>query len=86
MEYLAIVFFSAGSSHGRAETKEEAVKICSETLVQDWGSYFDVKGKEAKVVVYEVGKDRSYYWHGNVVYDDETEEAVPVLEIVKVTL
>lgn len=85
MAYLAIFYIAAGSSYGRADTKEKAIDICRKTAVRDWKSLFDLKGKEATLIIYEIDPEGEYWWDYQV-HEEGARKIIPELERVVVTL
>lgn len=83
-EYLAIFLISAGSSHGRAPTIEEAVENCLEAA-REWESLFEIDGKPAKLGIYDVTGLGDLWWDHRV-WAEGRDEPVDLLESRDVTL
>jgi hypothetical protein len=68
MAYIARMFIGAGGCWQRAETKDEAVRLCVRRAIEDWSSLYDMKRalkeKALKVSIYEDG--------GTDSFDDDT--------------
>ena len=86
-DILAVCMIGAGSSWGRAETVDEAVRNCKNSLEQDWGSIYDLGGKEATISCYNVtGNDVVRLEYTGLVGDNEDEFPIAFIEHRDVTL
>lgn len=87
-DFIAIIFFATGSSYARGPDLDDCVNRVAKIFASDWGSMFDVAGKEVTVGCYEVTGHDNLYWDNRGVFttveNEETE--VPLLETRKVTL
>lgn len=84
-DYLAICWIGAGSSYVRHKDKYQAVVLLRERIVSDWGSVFDIHGKEVEFGIFDVSGHESLWWDYNV-HDKDTDETIPMLETAKVML
>lgn len=85
-DYLAIIYIGAGSSFAREPKREDAIRQVGRILVSDWKHMFNIKGKPAKVSLYNVEGHDSVYWDHGGVFVEGTNEAIPLLEVVDITL
>lgn len=61
-DFLAIILIASGSSHARGPDLEDCVTRVQRIFVSDWSCLFDVKGKPAKVGLYDVTGHDDVYW------------------------
>lgn len=89
-DYLAIIFFTTGSSFARGPDLDDCVQRVQKIFVSDWSSLFDVVGKEVKVACFDVtGHDKLHWDDRGVWATDHTEsdeKQVPLMEVRTVTL
>lgn len=80
-DILAVCMIGAGSSWGRAETLKEAVRICQGCVEQDWGSIYDLGGKEATISCYNVtGNDVVRLEYTGLIGDNEDKFPISLIE------
>lgn len=80
-DILAVSMIGAGSSWGRAETLEEAIANCKEQLEQEWGSVYDLGGKEATISCYDVtGNDEIRLEYTGLIGDNEELHPITFIE------
>jgi hypothetical protein len=64
MTYLAKMTIGVGGCWQRAETKDEAVRLCVRRAIEDWSGLYDIKRAvkegEAKVNIYKDGGTDSF--------------------------
>lgn len=66
-EYLAYTAIGHGGSWARGPNADEQVRRCKTSVEQDWGSVFDLRGKEIGIGVWDVTDyDQLSMEHGGV--------------------
>jgi hypothetical protein len=76
-DYIAIIRIGAGSSHGRAYTKEGAVKNAL-IFLKDWEDLYDIPEQDMEIPVYDVEGFSKVQWGTNGIHG--TREATGLYE------
>ncbi len=87
-DFLALVMIGAGSSYARGPDKDDCVKRCASIAHSDWGSLYDMDGKELTINVFDVTGYDKLWWDSRGVHiaDDPKYDATLENEMAKVTL
>ena len=86
-DYCGIVFIGGGSSWAYADSPEKAAEKAAKFCKSDWKSLFKFKRKqEFSVCVYDMKAHEGWYATGGGVYDQDTKEEIPLLEVISVTV
>lgn len=85
-DFLAIIMVGAGSSFARGPDRDDVVARVKRTVVSDWSSLFDLKGKEATVNLVDVTGHDEVWWDDRGVHVEGNPEPSLPVERVKVTL
>lgn len=86
-DYIAIIGFSTGSSFARGSDALDCIERVGKIFVSDWGSLFNVRGREVKAVLFDVTGIGSCYWEGDLVpVDNDTGEKAKFCKVVTVNL
>lgn len=80
-DYLAIILVGpGGSSHGRADTEDEAVSLAI-TALYGWSDLYQIDGAEVTVNLYDVTGNDQLWWDSEGVHADrEAEYPITALE------
>lgn len=80
-EFLAVCMIGAGSSWGRAESLEDAVRFCTDSLIFDWGSIYKLDGQEVIISCYEItGNDVVRLEYTGLIGDNEEKHPIKFIE------
>lgn len=86
-DYCGIVFISGGSSWHYGASPDEAATQAAKTCKRDWKHLFKFKRKqEFSVCIYDTSKCEGWYAHSGQVFDRDTKEELPLLEVINVTV
>ena len=87
-DFLAIMMIGAGSSYARGPDRQDTIDRCAKIAVSDWGSLYDMSGKETTINVVDVTGYEKIWWDSRGVHtaEDPKDDAVLPVEQVKVTL
>jgi hypothetical protein len=80
-DYIAIIRIGAGSSHGRAWSKEGAVKNAL-IFLRDWEDLYDIPEQDMEIPVYDVEGFCEVQWGHNGIHG-RRKEAEEYEEITK---
>lgn len=84
-DFLAICWIAAGSSYARHKDKYQAVLNLRQRIASDWGSMFDLSGKEVQIAIFDV-KGHDKLWWDHEVHIEDSNETIPMLEVATVLL
>src|SRR5215468_8968677 len=84
MSYLAHATIGAGGSWARDKSVDKAVKAFIRIAFSDWGSLYDMAGKDMQVGIYDVG-DHDVTMNHNGVFVDGSNTPLRMLECRTVT-
>lgn len=85
-DYLAVILVGAGSSWARGPDKADCIARVKKSVVDDWSSLFELRGKEATVNVVDVtGHDEVWWDHQGFHVEGNYNPELPI-EQVAVTL
>jgi len=84
-DYLAIVRIGGGSSYGRGETIDEAVRLCK-MAVRDWDHLFGVYEVPIKAAIYDTTGIDAVHWDEGSTFATDTGEQIPLKELVEFIL
>lgn len=87
-DFLVVALIGAGSSYARGPDLEDCVSRVAKIFASDWGSMFDIAGKEVTVACYEVTGHDNLYWDNRGVFTtvEGEETQVDLMETRKITL
>lgn len=77
--YLAFATIMGGGSWFQDETADKAAKGLGRTIVENWGSLYDLEGHECPIGIYRVDGRHVVMSHRGV-FDKKTDEEIPMLE------
>ena len=84
--FCGIVFIGGGSSWAYAESPDKAAAAAAKTCKKDWKTLFEFEFKqELKVCVYDMKQHEGWYADHSGVFDQDTHEKIPMLEVMTVT-
>lgn len=86
-DYLAVIFISGGSSHGRSPDKEQAIKHALRYF-KDWESLFYIPAQDLEISIWDVEGFDQCQWdnrgmHGKRPGSDKYEDIAGPPEIIK---
>lgn len=80
-DVLAVCMIGAGSSWGRGETVEAAVRECERELRDCWGSIYKLDNAELIVSIYDVtGNDEIRLEYTGLIGDNEDQFPIKLIE------
>lgn len=83
--FCAIVFIGTGSSWAWGSDKIKTAKRAAKVCKSDWKGIYQFKPKhEFKVCVYDMANHEGWYASHDGVFDQDTNEKIPLLEVVNV--
>jgi hypothetical protein len=86
-DFLAVCMIGAGSSWGRANSVDEAARLCELFVVDDWGSIFKLDGQTVTISCYDVtGNDIVRLEYTGLIGDNEDNHPIKFIEHREVTL
>lgn len=86
-DFCGIVFIGGGSSWAYSGSIEEAAKLAAKIAKKDWKSIFKFKRKqEFTVNVYDCTNTNGWYADYRGVFKSGTQDPLPFVEQVKVTV
>jgi hypothetical protein len=87
-DYLVVTLIGAGSSYARGPDLEDCLKRLGKIIASDWGSLYDVAGKECQVNVFDVTGHDDLYWDGRGVHTtvDGKEVTLDRLDLRTITI
>jgi len=84
-DFCGIVFIGAGSSWAYDNSPEGAAKKAGRQCKRDWRGLFKFKRKqELKVCIYDMKNHNGWYADYEGVFDTDTHEKIPLLQVEKV--
>jgi len=84
--YCGIVFIGGGSSWAHADDKQIAAQKAAEQAKRDWGKVYKFPlWQEFKVCMYDMSDVESWHADHTGVYNTQTLEEVPMIEIIAAT-
>ena len=86
-DYCGICFIGGGSSWAYAATPQEAAIKAAKQCKRDWKTLYKFNRKhELEVCIYDMKKHDGWYADHRGVFDSESKQEIPLLEVLTVTV